>query len=111
MECWSNGDGAVWKSCAPILPSSELEHLVEGSALRATRAVHVGIVGIDEGAFLAPENIVFARFRFKAFSAIFVVNRHPPKAPRRMNTLSKNHLTGVMGKAGQLRRWWPASPA
>ncbi len=59
---------------------SELDRFVHLPALRATRTVHVGVVGIDVAATAAAEDVVLARGRLEAPPAQLGIDAHPGQA-------------------------------
>src|SRR5439155_22521898 len=74
--------------------------LVYGSALRTARAIHISVVGVNERAFLAAENVVLTGCWFEPFAAKLVINSHATQRRKEDEHVEQKQL--VRGHGGGL---------
>ena len=74
----------IWFNCKPFrasrrgfpaeTPALKPDRLVKRATLRTSRAIDVGVVGINEAAFATPENMILARRRAEPLLPPLVIN-------------------------------------
>src|SRR5258708_2505857 len=80
-------------SAVPITHYSlELDLLIHHPALRAAGEFHVRIVGVNEGALAAAENVVTAPLRLKAFATKLVIDRHARQRRQQQHQVAEEQL-------------------
>src|ERR1035441_5129071 len=75
----------------------KLNRLVELAALGAAGAVHVGVVGIDQAAFAAPEHAVFRVRRAETPPPEFRKNPHRAQRAQRQRHINHQQIRDVHG--------------
>jgi hypothetical protein len=69
---------------------SKLYDVVQRAALRTTGTFHIAIVGVNEAALFATENMVFARCWLEAPPTMFGIYCHAGKCRKQNNDISKD---------------------
>ena len=78
----------------------KLNRFIEGAALRTTGAIHIGIVRVNETAFLTAKDVVGAGGRTEAFLPALVINADATKAAEEYN-----YITGEKRGNGHVKAW------
>src|SRR6185436_12700986 len=78
------------KTAARAAVGSKLNDVVERAALRTTGTFDVAVVGVNETAFFATENVVFARCRLETPPTMFGIYCRGGKCRKQNHHVSKN---------------------
>ncbi len=73
----------------------ELNCLIELTALRTARAIHIGVIGIDESALLTAKNVVFRFFRPELSPTHFCLNREQREATKKQHRITEQNFIGT----------------